>query len=232
MIDLWCVPFMISWILLILYRQGQMAIYALMSCSWRKIQCSLWVLVHSGVVCTSSLMVSRLFWSVCYFFFDFCVQYKVSDAVCLERDCVWVNSRCPLTLSMTRVIRWDRSPYSGVILIDLRFFCFMIFFIPYILQFNGQLVDYKPDIAFEAGRVQLVSVSAVRSPCCTLSLVSMSTLRGYFDPFVIFLDSFDHFRVSDIACYERNCFAVDSRCPWTLSMQQVIRAEWSTQTAM
>ena len=41
-----------------------------------------------------------------------------------------------------------------------------------------------------------------------------------------FLDCLDQYRALEIACLERHCLGVHSRCPWTLSRWHVIRAAW------
>ena len=105
------------------------------------------------------------------FFWDLYDHCRVSHAVCLERDFLGVHSRCPWMLSMTHVIHADRSPYSGVILIDLRFFCFMIFWILYILCRNGQLVDCRQAMLFEGGKVYAVCVCLCWGAVCTLHFI-------------------------------------------------------------
>ena len=179
--------FMIFWTLYILCRNGQL------------VDCSQAMLFEGGKVyavcvfvlrspsCTLHSIVTTSFWSICDFFWISYHQYRVFDIVCLERDCLGVDTWYPLLLSMNLVIRWDRSPYSGVILIDLRFFWSMLFLILYILWRNGQLVDYAQDIAFEEDTVQVASVFVLRSPSCSLHFIVTMSFWSICDFFLTHL---------------------------------------------
>jgi len=155
-----------------------------------------------------------------WFFLDCLDQYRALDIACLERDCLGVNSRCPRTLFMWLVICWDTPTQPAMYFLDLRFFCFMIFWILCILHCNGQLVDYAQDIAFEGGKVYGVCVCA-EEPFLHLAFHSPNAILV---PLWFFLDSYIQHRVFNIICLERDCFGVHSRCPLTLSMTLVIRA--------
>ena len=143
-------------------------------------------------VCTRERFAPRVWQSngdfdPCVIFFDSFDHYQAWNIACLERDGFLVDSWYPLLLSMWHVIRWDRSPYSGVILIDLRFSWLLSFRILCVLHLNGQLVDHTQDIAFEEDRVQLMKVLVQLGACCTLSLVVTTWLWSIYDFFWIVL---------------------------------------------
>jgi hypothetical protein len=101
-----------------------------------------------------------------------------------------------------------------MIVIDLGFSWFMIFWILYILLGNGPLVDYIEGIAFEEDRAGLLSVSGLWS---LLHLVFRSPkvilIRLWF-----FLDSQYWCTSIGIVCLDLECAWVHSRCGLLLSM--------------
>jgi len=153
------------------------------------------------------------------FFLDSSDPCRALNIVCLERDCLGVHSRCPWTLSLQHVICADRSPYSGVILIDLRFSWLSSFRILCVLYLNGHLVDYAQDIAFKEDTVELVSVSGL----WTLLHLAFHSHKVVQIHLWFFLVSSDWYRVFEMVYLERDYLGVYSRCPLLLSMTHVIR---------
>ena len=140
------------------------------------------VLVHTVVLCTSSLVVARSLWSLCYFF---CVSSIDTDVWIpfvwgepVSKSIVGVDCCCEWNMSFVSA----RPAQSVVFCIDLQFFWLLTFWILYVIYRIDPLVESGQALACKHGTVQLVWVLVHLRPliCC------IWWSRGYFDRFVIF----------------------------------------------